>query len=101
MKILADSHIPFLKGVAEQFGEVEYLPGNQFTRDAIKLKDALIVRTVTHFGYDILHGSSVKLICYDTIDYDHIDTEYCDSHGIAWHTAPECNASSVEQYITA
>ncbi|MBP6197013.1 MAG: 4-phosphoerythronate dehydrogenase PdxB [Fermentimonas sp.] len=101
MKILADSHIPFLKGVAEQFGEVEYLPGNQFTRDAIKLKDALIVRTVTHFGYDILHGSSVKLICSATIGYDHIDTEYCDSHGIAWRTAPGCNASSVEQYITA
>jgi erythronate-4-phosphate dehydrogenase len=31
MKILADAHIPYLKGVAEQFGEVEYLPGNQFT----------------------------------------------------------------------
>jgi hypothetical protein len=24
MKILADTHIPYLQGVAEQFGEVEY-----------------------------------------------------------------------------
>jgi len=101
LKILADAHIPYLKGVAEQFGEVEYLPGNQFTRETIKEKDALIVRTVTHFGEEILEGSAVKLICSATIGYDHIDTAYCDTHGIAWRTAPGCNANSVEQYITA
>lgn len=101
LKILADAHIPYLKGVAEQFGEVEYLPGNQFTRGTIKEKDALIVRTVTHFGEEILAGSSVKLICSATIGYDHIDTDWCDTHGVAWRTAPGCNAASVEQYITA
>lgn len=101
MKILADAHIPYLKGIAEQFGEVEYLPGNQFTRDAIKEKDALIVRTVTHFGEEILSGSNVKLICSATIGFDHIDTSWCDSHGVAWRTAPGCNAASVEQYLTA
>ncbi|MFA7494646.1 MAG: 4-phosphoerythronate dehydrogenase PdxB [Proteiniphilum sp.] len=101
MKILADAHIPYLKGVAEQFGEVEYLPGNQFTRDTIREKDALIVRTVTHFDEEILSGTKVKLICSATIGFDHIDTAWCDTHGIAWRTAPGCNAASVEQYVTA
>lgn len=101
LKILADAHIPYLKGVAEQFGEVEYLPGNQFNRETIKEKDALIVRTVTHFGEEILSGSSVKLICSATIGFDHIDTAWCDTHGVAWRTAPCCNAASVEQYVTA
>lgn len=101
MKILADAHIPYLRGVAEQFGEVEYLPGNQFSRETISDKDALIVRTVTHFGEEILSGTNVKLICSATIGYDHIDTEYCDTHDIAWRTAPGCNANSVEQYVTA
>lgn len=101
MKILADAHIPYLKGIAEQFGEVEYLPGNQFTKEAISDKDALIVRTVTHFGKDILEGTGVKLICSATIGFDHIDTRYCDAAGIAWRTAPGCNANSVEQYVTA
>lgn len=101
MKILADAHIPYLKGVAEQFGETEYLPGNQFTKETIKDKDALIVRTVTHFGEEILSGTNVKLICSATIGFDHIDTAYCDSHNIAWRTAPGCNADSVEQYVTA
>ncbi len=101
IKILADAHIPFLKGVAERYGEVEYLPGNQFTLDAVKEKDALIVRTVTRFNEEILTGSRVKLICSATIGFDHIDTAYCDAQGIAWRTAPGCNASSVEQYVTA
>lgn len=101
MKILADAHIPYLKGIAEQFGEVKYLPGNQFTRDAIQEKDALIVRTVTHFGKEILSGTNVKLICSATIGFDHIDTDWCDSHDVAWRTAPGCNAASVEQYVTA
>src|SRR5690554_3149872 len=101
MRILADAHIPYLKGVLEQFGEVEYLPGNMFTKESIKNKDALIVRTVTHFGEEILSGSNVKIICSATIGYDHIDTEYCDANGVCWRTAPGCNANSVEQYITA
>lgn len=101
LRILADAHIPYLKGVAEQLGNVEYLPGNEFTAQSIREKDALIVRTVTHFGEEILAGSAVKLICSATIGYDHIDTDYCDAHGITWRTAPGCNANSVEQYITA
>lgn len=101
MKILADAHIPYLQGVAEQFGEVTYLPGDQFTKEAIKDKDVLIVRTVTHFDEKILKGSAVRLICSATIGYDHIDTAYCDANGIAWRTAPGCNAKSVEQYVVA
>jgi erythronate-4-phosphate dehydrogenase len=101
MKILTDTHIPYLQGIAEQFGEVEYLPGNQFNKETIKDKDVLIVRTVTHFDEEILSGSKVKLICSATIGYDHIDTAYCDAHNIAWRTAPGCNANSVEQYVTA
>ena len=101
LRILADAHIPYLRGVAEQLGEVEYLPGNQFTREAIRDKDALIVRTVTHFGEEILTGSSVQLICSATIGYDHIDTAWCDNNNVAWRTAPGCNAASVEQYITS
>ena len=93
IKILADAHIPFLQGVAERYGEVEYLPGNQFTPDAVKEKDALIVRTVTRFNEEMLAGSRVKLICSATIGFDHIDTAYCDAQGIAWRTAPGCNAS--------
>lgn len=101
MKIVADKNIPFLKGVAEEYGEVTYLAGADFSKEAIKDADALIVRTVTHFGKELLEGSKVKLICTATIGYDHIDTDYCDAHGIKWTNAPGCNSGSVEQYIAS
>lgn len=101
MNIIADKNIPFLKGVAEAFGNVTYLSGNEFTKDSIKNADTLIVRTVTHFDEDILSDSLVKLICSATIGYDHIDTDYCDSHSIIWKNAPGCNSGSVQQYVAS
>lgn len=101
MKIVADKNIPFLQGIAEHYGDVEYLPGNQFTKEAIKDADTLIVRTVTTFNKDLLEGSNVKLICTATIGFDHIDTQYCDENGITWKNAPGCNSGSVMQYITS
>lgn len=99
MKIIADKNIPYLKGIAEHFGDVSYLDGSEFTHDTIKDADTLIVRTVTHFGESILKDSNVKLICSATIGYDHIDTTYCDTHGIIWKNAPGCNSGSVMQYV--
>lgn len=101
MKIVADKNIPYLKGVAEKYGDVVYLSGNEFTKDSIKDADTLIVRTVTYFGKEILEGSNVKLICSATIGYDHIDTQYCDAKGIIWKNAPGCNSGSVKQYIVS
>lgn len=101
MKIVADKNIPFLKGIVEKYGDVLYLPGNEFTKESIKDADTLIVRTVTYFGEDILEGSKVKLICSATIGYDHIDTEYCEQNNIVWRNAPGCNSGSVMQYIVS
>ncbi|NDW08523.1 4-phosphoerythronate dehydrogenase PdxB [Dysgonomonas sp. 520] len=101
MKIVADKNIPYLKGIAEHYGDVTYLSGNEFTKESIKNADILIVRTVTYFGREILEGSRVKLICSATIGYDHIDTDYCDRNGIKWTNAPGCNSASVQQYIVS
>lgn len=101
MKIVADKDIPFLKGVAEQYGDVSYVSGKDFSKEIIRDADTLIVRTVTRFGEEILKGSSVKLICSATIGYDHIDVNYCDTHGITWKNAPGCNSGSVMQYIVS
>ncbi|MDR1808958.1 MAG: 4-phosphoerythronate dehydrogenase [Prevotella sp.] len=101
MRIVADKDIPYLKGVAEAFGEVEYLSGDKFTREAVREADTLIVRTVTRFGRELLAGSNVKLICSATIGFDHIDTAYCTQSGIAWRNAPGCNSGSVMQYVVS
>lgn len=101
MKIIADQNIPFLKNVAENFGEVQYLAGTEFTNERIKDADVLIVRTVAHMNETLLKNTNVKLICSATIGYDHIDTDYCDANNIVWKNAPGCNSGSVMQYIVA
>lgn len=99
MKIIADKNIPFLKGVVEDFGDVEYIAGNEFSNERIKDAEVLIIRTVAKMDEKMLQNTSVKLICTATIGFDHIDTQYCDDHNIVWKNAPGCNSSSVQQYI--
>lgn len=99
LKIVADDRIPFLRGVLEPYAEVVYLPGDKTGPAEVKEADALITRTRTHCNESLLAGSRVRFIATATIGYDHLDTAYLDSAGIAWTSAPGCNASSVAQYV--
>jgi erythronate-4-phosphate dehydrogenase len=101
IRIIADDKIPFLKGVFEPYAKVTYLPGKQITREASMEADALLIRTRTKCNSSLLNGTPVKFIATATIGFDHINTEYCDSHNIMWTNAPGCNSYSVQQYIAA
>lgn len=100
IKIIADDKIPFLKGVLEPYGNIEYYPGKEITKDKIIDADALIIRTRTKCNADLLYDTNVKLITTATIGYDHIDTNYCEENNLKWLNAPGCNSLSVHQYIT-
>ena len=101
MKIVCDNKIPFLRGVLEPFAEVVYLPGKETTAEVVRDADALITRTRTICNEVLLKGSSVKVIATATIGFDHIDTAWCEEHGIIWRNAPGCNSWSVKQYISS
>lgn len=101
LKVVCDDKIPYLKGVLEPYAQVVYLPGQDITADDVNNADALVTRTRTICDKALLEDSSVKLIATATIGYDHIDTAWCESHGIAWENAPGCNSSSVQQYIAS
>ncbi len=101
IKIVADDKIPFLHGVLEPYAEMIYMPGEKINGESVGDADALLIRTRTRCNKSLLEGTSVKFIATATIGFDHIDTEYCDSHNIVWFNAPGCNSSSVQQYITA
>lgn len=101
MKIVCDSHIPFLKGALEPYGEVLYVPGPQIGPETVSDADALVVRTRTRCDESLLKGSKVRFIATATIGYDHIDTEWCSSNGITWTNAPGCNSGSVQQYMAS
>jgi len=101
MKIICDNKIPFLLGTFEPFAEVHYLPGKETSPELVRDADALVTRTRTLCTPELLEGSSVKVIATATIGYDHIATDWCDSHGIIWRNAPGCNSWSVKQYIAS
>ena len=101
MKIVCDDKIPFLRGVLEPFAQVVYLPGKQTTAEVVRDADAIITRTRTKCDAALLEGSRVKVIATATIGFDHIDTAWCEAHGIQWYNAPGCNSWSVKQYISS
>lgn len=99
MHLVIDAHIPYIKGVAERWGTVSYIPGNEITAEDVRHADALIVRTRTRCDRALLEGSAVRFIATATIGFDHLDTDYLDASGIAWTNCPGCNATSVAQYV--
>jgi erythronate-4-phosphate dehydrogenase len=101
MRIVADDKIPFLKGVLEPFADVEYVPGEKISNEILRNADALLTRTRTRCNEELLRDSRVQFIGTATIGYDHIDTKYCEDHGIVWKNAPGCNAVSVSQYVAS
>lgn len=99
MKFVADIDIPFLKGVLEPYGEVVYKKGLDICRDDIVDADALLIRTRTRCDEELLEGTKVSIITTATIGTDHIDLDYCRSHGIEVANASGCNAGGVMQYV--
>ncbi len=100
MKIIVESHIPFISGILENAGHsVTYLPPEEITAKSVREADALIVRTRTRCDSQLLDGSKVSLIATATIGTDHIDLDYCRRRGIRVSNAPGCNAPAVAQYV--
>ncbi len=102
MVIAIDRHIPFIaEAVQREWPQVEIFPLKPEEIDASAVKDAdvLIVRTRTRVDASLLEGSQVRLVCTATIGFDHIDTAYCETHGIRWMSCPGCNAQAVCDYI--
>ena len=99
MKVVADTNIPFLKGVLEPYAEVEYLDGRSIDREALLDADALIIRTRTRCNEETLSGTRVKMISSATIGMDHIDIPWCKAHGIDVQNAEGCNAGGVADYV--
>ena len=101
MLIVADSKIPFLKGVFEPYADVRYLDPGEITPETVRDADALIVRTRTKCDATLLEHSRVGVVATATIGTDHIDINWCRTHGIVCASAAGCNAASVAQYMTS
>ena len=101
MKIIIEKNIPFIKGMLDNVAEVSYMAPDEINAAAMRDADALVARTRTRCDASLLDGSKCRFIATATIGTDHIDLDYCCSHGITVKNAPGCNAPAVAQYVFA
>jgi len=101
VKILADENIPFAREAFGTLGEVVLAPGRAITREMLREADALVVRSVTRVDAALLEGTPVRFVGTCTIGEDHVDRGWLRRAGIAFSSAPGCNANSVGEYVAA
>lgn len=101
MRLVADENIPLVETYFGHLGEVVRRPGRDMSAEDLRTADVLLVRSVTQVNAQLLAGSSVRFVGTCTIGEDHLDKNYLDSAGIAWASAPGCNANSVVEYVYA
>ncbi|AVO55158.1 4-phosphoerythronate dehydrogenase PdxB [Ectopseudomonas mendocina] len=99
MHIVADENIPLLDEFFADFGTIRRLPGRAITAQDVRDADLLLVRSVTRVDRALLAGSQVSFVGTCTIGTDHLDLDYFAEAGIAWSSAPGCNARGVVDYV--
>ncbi|WP_349617611.1 4-phosphoerythronate dehydrogenase PdxB [Azotobacter salinestris] len=99
MRILADENIPLTHAFFSAFGEIRQLSGRAIEPGSLQDAEVLLVRSVTRVDAALLAGSRVRFVGTCTIGTDHLDLEYLRRRGIAWASAPGCNARGVVDYV--
>lgn len=101
MRIVVDENIPYGREAFASLGDVLLRPGRMIGRDDVQDAEMLMVRSITKVNADLLEGSKVRFVATATIGVDHLDEAYLRERGIAYASAPGCNANSVGEYIVA
>jgi erythronate-4-phosphate dehydrogenase len=101
MKIVCAETVLLGQEAFTHAGKTVVIPDREITRDDLYDADALIVRSKTKIGDELLRGTPVKFVGTATAGTDHIDAAWLQSHGIYWCAAPGCNANSVSEYLVA
>ncbi|MCK7544230.1 4-phosphoerythronate dehydrogenase [Marinobacter bryozoorum] len=99
MRIVADENIPLLEAFCGDLGTLTRVNGRNLGRDQLLDADVLLVRSVTRVDQGLLADTPVRFVGTATIGTDHIDTDWLKARGIAFASAPGCNANSVVQYV--
>lgn len=99
MKIVIAETVLLGREAFETLGDVIVVPDREISPLHVRDADALIVRSKTKIGKDLLQGSSVRFVGTATAGYDHLDLDYFYDNEIAWCASPGCNANSVSEYV--
>ncbi|MEQ6916664.1 4-phosphoerythronate dehydrogenase PdxB [Halomonas aquatica] len=106
MKIVVDANVPAAEACFGTLGEVVRVPGREIDAATVLDADALVVRSITRVDAAMIEevkrsGSPLRFIGTCTIGTDHMDEQALADHGIAFASAPGCNAEAVVDYVLA
>ena len=100
MRILVDADVPAVDLCFRDLGEVVRLPGREITAAALRDIDALVVRSITRVDESLLaEANRLRFVGTCTIGTDHIELGALEERGIAFASAPGCNAEAVVDYV--
>ncbi|WP_220721125.1 4-phosphoerythronate dehydrogenase [Agarivorans litoreus] len=100
MKIVVDENIPFAQQILSQHGEVVAVDGRTMQPQQLVDADALLVRSVTKVNQQLLsQANKLKFVGTATIGTEHVEQNYLVERGIAFASAPGCNAIAVGEYV--
>lgn len=100
MKILVDANVPAANACFGALGEVVRRPGREIGPGDLRDADALVVRSITRVDAALLaEARSLRFVGTCTIGTDHVDTRLLAERGIAFASAPGCNAEAVVDHV--
>jgi erythronate-4-phosphate dehydrogenase len=99
--IVADETVALAAELLGPLGRLTILPPPEITRARLTEADALVVRSTVRVGRDLLDGTPVRFVGTATSGTDHVDEEWLKRAGIAFASAPGCNARAVAEYVVA
>ncbi|PWV83080.1 4-phosphoerythronate dehydrogenase PdxB [Halomonas sp. A11-A] len=100
MRILVDANVPAAEACFGSLGELVRRPGREITADDLVNVDALVVRSITRVDEALLaRANRLRFVGTCTIGTDHIETALLAERGIAFASAPGCNAEAVVDHV--
>lgn len=100
MRIVVDANVPAAEKCFGELGEVVRLPGREIDADALQEADALVVRSITRVDEALLaRAARLRFVGTCTIGTDHVDEGALAERGVAFASAPGCNAEAVVDYV--
>jgi erythronate-4-phosphate dehydrogenase len=101
MRIAVDRNIPGVNETFAHHGVVDLVDGRTLDNRQLANTEVLITRSITRVGPGLLEGTPVRFVGTATIGTDHLDLAWLKQQGIAWASAPGCNADAAAQYTLA
>jgi len=98
-KIIVDENMPYAETLFQRMGEVQLIRGREITRESLQQTDALMVRSVTPVGSELLQGTPIQFVGSATAGTDHIDISWLNQQKIHFSSAAGCNAIAVVEYV--